>query len=145
MRTKEELCYLVAATVIPYRGISHLTFRLQSQSKDCDFLEHRVNQFLKDRKDWQPTEEEFKKANLTLVNLLKTKDNMVKKEAQRNWSLIANSISDGNFNPNFDVNEIKIKALKTLTLESVVNTYKKIVNHEYGRLNIKIHSKEKFA
>lgn len=104
-------------------------------------MEHRVNQFLEDRKDWQPTVDEFKKAQLTLVNLSKTKDNKINQEAQRNWSQISNSISNGDFNPNFDINESKIKALKMITLESVVEMYKKIVNHEYGRLNIKIYSK----
>lgn len=43
MRNIEQLCYLVAAAILPYRGVNHFTFRLQSEKYDCDYLESRVN------------------------------------------------------------------------------------------------------
>lgn len=107
-------------------------------------MEHRVNQYLEDRKDWQPTMDEFKQAQLALVTALKTKDTKINQEAQRNWTQISNSISNG-CEPDFNINDSKLRAIKTITLESVVEVWQKIVSHEFGRLNIKISSKAKAA
>jgi secreted Zn-dependent insulinase-like peptidase len=37
--------------------VKHFTFKIQSSTKDPDYLEHRINAFLEDRQDWQPKEE----------------------------------------------------------------------------------------
>jgi secreted Zn-dependent insulinase-like peptidase len=44
--------------------------KVQSSNKDADYLEHRINNFLHERRDWCPTEEELKKASESMINEL---------------------------------------------------------------------------
>lgn len=95
-----------------------------------------MNAYLDDRKEWAPTEQELTKVKTTLTNQLKSADRKVNDEAARNWSQVANG------EMNFRINNTKIQVISKITLEDVKRVYQKIVNHDYGRLNIKIFTKQ---
>jgi len=48
----------------------HLVFTVQSSNKCADWLEHRINNFFDERRDWSPTEEDLQKAKDAMINEL---------------------------------------------------------------------------
>lgn len=54
--------------MIVLAGVKHFTFKIQSASKDPDYLEQRINAFLEDRQDWQPQKEQISALAKSIVN-----------------------------------------------------------------------------
>ena len=63
----------------------HLVFTVQSSNKCADWLEHRINNFFDERRDWSPTEEDLQKAKDAMINELLQKPTSLGIEAQRLW------------------------------------------------------------
>ncbi len=57
LRTQEQLGYIVNTQVLSFGKVLHFGFRVQSSHKSAEYLEHRINDFLKELKDWSPTDE----------------------------------------------------------------------------------------
>lgn len=87
LRTKEQLGYIVSAGVPSIAKVLHFTIQVQSSVKDADYLEHRINHFLLDRKNnWKPTEEELERVKTSIINNLQQQDTSLSTETARNWS-----------------------------------------------------------
>lgn len=56
LRTKEQLGYIVRASLSTQLRLLKFKILIQSSVKDADFLEHRINEFLANLKySWDPT------------------------------------------------------------------------------------------
>ena len=52
--------------------VIHFKVLVQSSTRDAEYLEHRINEFLADRKTtWDPTEEEVETIKASVINRLK--------------------------------------------------------------------------
>ena len=63
LRTQEQLGYIVNAAKQSLILINHYSITVQSSTYDADYLEHRINEFLKEKKDWEVTEKCFFRPN----------------------------------------------------------------------------------
>lgn len=62
---------------------------MQSSSRDADYLEHRINEFLAGlRATWDPTEQEVETIKASIVNKLKQKRTSLGVEANFNWGCV---------------------------------------------------------
>jgi secreted Zn-dependent insulinase-like peptidase len=103
--------------------------------KDADFLEHRINEFLAERRDnWQPTQQELDRVKESIVNNLRQQDTSLSNETARNWDQILDK------ELGFDVREKKIAAYSQVTLEAVKSLFNSLFFSNPSRLNIKLHS-----
>ena len=69
--------------------VIHFKILIQSSSKDADYLEHRINEFLAGQKaTWDPTEEEVETIKASVINRLKQKRTSLGSEASFNWGQI---------------------------------------------------------
>ena len=60
LRTKEQLGYIVRGSMTGQHHIIFLSILVMSSSRDADYLEHRINEFIAAQKDtFNPTEEKL--------------------------------------------------------------------------------------
>lgn len=108
---------------------------VQSNSKDADYLEHRINEFLAGQKaTWDPTEEEVETIKASVINRLKQKRTSLGSEASFNWGQI---LTD---EYNFDSDLQKIAAVERVTKERLMATFNEVFFDNPRRINLKIHS-----
>lgn len=89
LRTKEQLGYIVSSGIPSIIKVLHFTIQVQSSVKDADYLEHRINDFLLERKKtWIPSQQDLERVIGSIVNNLKQQDTSLVMETQRNWDQI---------------------------------------------------------
>ena len=91
LRTKEQLGYIVTVDVSDVCKHNALNIRLQSNSKDPDYLEHRMNVFLESlHEDWanRISEAIITDALKTMKLELEQKITSQSEEMIINWSMI---------------------------------------------------------
>merc|ERR1719232_972983 len=103
LRTKEQLGYIVGAQKSPIGTVAHYKFNVQSNQYDADYLEHRINAFFEQWKDWEPSEAEVENSKLVMINKLKQKNTSLSSEATMNWGHILKEEFD------FNLREQRIK------------------------------------
>ena len=111
---------------------------IQSSSKDADYLEHRINEFLTTRlENFDPTEAELETVKAATVNKLKQKRTNLGTESMFNWAEVASE------EWNFDSDLKKIEAIQNVTKERLMATFREIFFDNPRRFNTKIHSHAK--
>lgn len=70
-------------------GVQHFFIGVQSSTKDCDYLEHRINTFIEDLKhNWPLKKEDVKKAVESKINSLLQKKTSLSSETNSHWNKI---------------------------------------------------------
>ena len=87
LRTKEQLGYIVQAGAMSHYRMLFFSILVQSNHKDADYLEHRINELLeKIHANWDPTEEQIETIKSGLMNKMKQKRTSLGAEASFNWT-----------------------------------------------------------
>lgn len=135
LRTQEQLGYIVRANLITKFRMLVFTILVQSSSKDADYLEHRINEFIASRKaEWDPTEEEVQVIKDAVINKLKQKRTSLGAEATFNWGEVSHEEYD------FDSDLKKIAAIERVTKERLIACFNELFFNDCSRLNIKLFS-----
>ena len=135
LRTQEQLGYIVRAGFDIQLGVLFITVLVQSSTKDADYLEHRINEFLANSKaQWDPTEAEVETIKAAVINRLKQPRTSLAAEASFNWNEIIHEEYE------FASDLRKIEAIERVTKERLLAAMNLIFFENPRRLNMKVHS-----
>ena len=140
LRTKEQLGYIVKTLYHSDSRVIGASITVQSSKYGPEYLESRINAFLKTLKDQNgpgktfddETVENIKKAEIQILSQVKIS---LEEEHDDNWEELVD-----NNNPEFDTNQKLVAALKLVTPELVNQKFEDLMFNNPKRLNIKYRS-----
>lgn len=137
LRTNEQLGYIVRSDVLDLDNTTNIIFQIQSAVKSPDYLEKRIDDFLKKFKQQiiKMNEQEFEKYILSMIEVRKKLYTSIEEEFNFNVSEI---IYDRYI---FNRKEIEITFLAKINKKKLLNLFDKFITNNKRNLVIKIHGK----
>ncbi|KAJ3343860.1 Insulinase (Peptidase M16) [Gonapodya sp. JEL0774] len=122
LRTKEQLGYMVSASIRTGTGVMGLRILIQSE-RDPVFLESRIEEFLQQfRGKLEATDSDtYEKEQKSIIAKLTETDKNLARESTRHWGHITSRYLD------FDVDYRDAAAIRTVTLSDLVEWYKRTI------------------
>jgi insulysin len=139
LRTQEQLGYIVQLGWSLVNKIMHMNFIVQSSHKGPDYLEHRINNFLHERRNWVPDETKLTEAKEAIINQILQKHETLGAEANSKWRQIMYEET------NFDSQQRDIRLFSEVTVDDVKSLFDQLFFTDQKRLNTKISSKQRAA
>lgn len=132
LRTNEGLGYIVSSFLREQRKISSILFVVQSNTKGPEFIWHRINEFLIERREFlsKIDGKTFDSHREALISEKEKKDLGLDEEILRNY----NEIKLKEYV--FDRKERMINELKSISKEEVFSLFEKVFFEEYRRLDV---------
>ena len=132
LRTTEQLGYTVKLAKNEVLKVIHISIMVQSNKFNCDYLEHRINEFLIAHAAFTERSIELNKAGI--INTFEQKSTNLQQEAQLNWAQLTSKEFD------FDRREQQIAAMQSVTAEEVNALMTEVFFQNPRRINLKVHS-----
>ena len=136
LRTQEQLGYIVKGYVFQHKRALHFAILVQSSSKNADYLEHRINEFLESytKKEVAFEENDVETVKQALINRLKQKDMSLPEEAAGNWDSVIREETE------FNAKEKMLDAYAKVKFEDVNALFMEVFFQNPRRLILKMHS-----
>lgn len=135
LRTQQQLGYIVWASFTNYKNVVGGKIVIQSSEYNPDYLESRINAFLKTTRDKGKFEKEkFESVKEATIKTLKQVDMNYLEEASDHWS----QILEGQLA--FDKYQRYIEEIEQLTPEMVFAKFEDLFFKNPKRLNVKLWS-----
>jgi len=137
LRTQQQLGYIVFSRPDYTRNIIGNQFIVQSPKRSCEYLIHKINDFLIDIKKIidtdKFTDEDFITQRNSVLTNLKEKDITLQREKDRFWRELTNH------EYNFERQQQEIDMLQTITKEEFIGHFNKVFfSEQTKRLDLEL-------